>query len=83
MAHHKSAIKRIRSSETRRLRNRIMRKKLHTLTKAVRNAEKKDDAQQALKADTSYLDQLASRGIVHKNRAANYKSKLTRRVNSL
>ena len=83
MAHHKSAIKRIRSSEIRRLRNRVMRKKLHTLTKAVRSADKKEDAEKALKSVTSYLDQLASRGIVHKNKAANYKSKLTRRVNSI
>jgi len=83
MAHHKSANKRIRSSETRRIRNRIMRKKLHTLTKAVRSAEKKADAEHALKAVSSYLDQLASRKIVHKNKAANYKSKLTRSVNSL
>ena len=83
MAHHKSAVKRIRSSEIRRIRNRVMRKKLHTLTKAVHAAEKKEDAEKALKTVTSYLDQLALRGIVHKNKAANYKSKLTRRVNNL
>jgi small subunit ribosomal protein S20 len=83
MAHSKSAKKRIRSAEIRRLRNRVLRKRLNTLTKAVLKAETKEQGETALKPVIAYLDQMANRGIVHKNKAANQKSQLTRRVNNL
>ena len=83
MAHHKSAFKRIRTSRKRRLVNRQRRSKLVTLTKAVRNASSKEDAQFALERILPYLDKAASQGIVHRNKAANQKSKLTKFVNSM
>ena len=83
MAHHKSAIKRIRTSSKRRLVNRQRRSKLVTLTKSVRNANSKEDAQTALQRLLPYLDKVSSQGIIHRNKAANQKSKLTKFVNSL
>lgn len=83
MAHHKSANKRIRTSSKRRLVNRQRKSKLLTLTKAVRNASSKEDAQAALQRILPYLDKITSSGIIHRNKAANQKSKLTKFVNSL
>ena len=80
MTHHKSALKRIRSSEIRRQRNRQNRSQLRTLTKAVRNAEKKEDAEKALARLIPYLDRLASKRIIHPNKAARQKSRLTKKV---
>ena len=83
MAHNKSAVKRIRQSEIRRQRNRNFRKQLATAIKNVRNAESKEDAEQKLKLATSILDRATVKGLVHRNKAANQKSKLTRRVAAL
>jgi len=83
MAHHKSAFKRIRTSSKRRLVNRQKRSKLHTLTTAVRNASSKEDGQTALARLVPYLDKLSASNIIHKNKAANQKSKLTKFVNAL
>ena len=83
MAHHKSAIKRIRTSSKRRLVNRQRRSKLVTLTKSVRNANSKEDAQTAFQHLLPYLDKVSSQGIIHRNKAANQKSKLTKFVTSL
>lgn len=83
MAHHKSAFKRIRISQKRRLVNRQRKSKLATLTKAVRNAASKEEAQAALQHVLPYLDKIASKRVIHPNKAANQKSKLTKFVNSL
>ena len=83
MAHHKSAFKRIRTSRKRRLVNRQRKSKLLTLTKSVRNAASKEEAQTALQRVLPYLDKIASKNIIHDNKAANQKSKLTKFVNSL
>ena len=83
MAHHKSAFKRIRTSRKRRLVNRQRKSKLATLTKAVRSASSKEEGQSALQLVLQYLDKIASKRIVHPNKAANQKSKLTKFVNSL
>ena len=83
MANHKSALKRIRSNEAKRLRNRYQHKTTRTFIKRLRNTTDKAEAQELLKTVTSMLDKLAKRNIIHKNKAANNKSKLTRMVNSL
>ena len=83
MANHKSALKRIRSNEAKRLRNRYQHKTTRTFIKRLRNTTDKSEAQELLKTVTSMLDKLAKRNIIHKNKAANNKSKLTRLVNSL
>jgi small subunit ribosomal protein S20 len=83
MAHHKSAIKRIKTSAEARLVNRQLRGKLRTLTKAVREASSKDEAQAALGRVVSYLDKMANKNIIHRNKASNQKSKLVRLVNGM
>lgn len=81
MAHHKSAIKRIRTNEKARLRNKHYRSLMKTAVKKVRLAESKETASANLNNAISILDRLAVKGIIHKNNAANKKSKLTRLVN--
>jgi small subunit ribosomal protein S20 len=83
MAHHKSAKKRIRTSEKNRLVNRTKKSKLHTLTKAVREAENKEDAKKALDRVLPFLDKMAQTNAIHFNKAANQKSKLARFVNKM
>lgn len=83
MANHKSSIKRIRQTETRRLRNRYYAK---TARNAVRNLRKMTDAAEAaakLVVDTKMLDKLAAKKHISKNKAANLKSKLALHVNKL
>jgi len=83
MANHKSALKRIRSNNAKRLRNRYQHKTTRTYIKQLRNTTDKSEAQELLKKVTSMLDRLAKKNIIHKNKAANNKSKLTKLVNSL
>ena len=83
MANHKSAIKRIRQAETRRLRNRYYAK---TMRNAVRNLRKETDKAKAAedyKKVTAMLDKLAGKNIISKNKAANLKSKLAKQINKL
>jgi small subunit ribosomal protein S20 len=83
MPQHKSAIKRVRQNATRRERNRYHRSRMRTLIKKLRTIEDKEQAEALLPKAKSYLDRLASKGIIHKNKAANYKSELEQRVHSL
>lgn len=83
MATHKSAIKRIRQSQTRRLRNRYQFKTTRTFIKKLKAATDKDEAQKMLNKTVSMLDKLVKKNIIHKNKAANNKSKLTKFVNGL
>lgn len=83
MANHKSALKRIRSNNAKRLKNRYQHKTTRTYIKKLRNTTDKEEAQKLLKEVTSMLDRLAKKNIIHKNKAANNKSKLAKLVNSL
>lgn len=83
MANHKSALKRIRQNETRRLRNRYYHKTTRTAIKVLRNEENKAAATEQLPKVIALLDKLAKKNIIHKNKAANLKSKLTKHVNKL
>lgn len=83
MANHKSALKRIRSSETKRLRNRFQHKTTRNAIKALRETEKKADAEKQLSNVVSMIDKLAKKNIIHANKAANLKSKLTKHVAAL
>lgn len=83
MANHKSAKKRNRSSETKRTRNRIRKNALKSVVKKLRlNKDKKTASEQLISA-SSLLDKLAKNNLIHKNKAANLKSKLTKLVNTL
>jgi small subunit ribosomal protein S20 len=83
MANHKSAIKRIRANNAKRLRNRYQAKTTRTFIKRLRNTENRAEAQELLKKVSSMLDKLAKKNIIHKNNASNKKSKLTKFVNKL
>jgi len=83
MANHKSALKRIRSNEAKRLRNRYQHKTTRTFIKRLRDTSDKSEAQELLKKVISMVDKLAKNNIIHQNKAANNKSKLTKLVNSL
>ncbi len=83
MANHKSALKRIRSNAVKRLRNRYQAKTTRTAIKGLRETKEKTEATGKLKDIYSMLDKLAKKNIIHPNKAANQKSKLTRFVNSL
>ncbi len=83
MANHKSSIKRIRQTESHRLRNRYYAK---TARNAVRNLRKMTDAKEAAEAFvkiTKMLDKLAAKKTISKNKASNLKSKLARHINKL
>ncbi|MBQ4345392.1 MAG: 30S ribosomal protein S20 [Muribaculaceae bacterium] len=83
MANHKSSIKRIRQTESRRLRNRYYAKTARNAVRRLRNMTDKAEAQAALKTVSAMLDRLASKKAISKNKAANLKSKLALHVNKL
>ncbi len=83
MANHKSALKRIRSNDKKRLLNRYQAKTARTFVKKLRDTKEKSVALELLKKVSAMLDRLARKNVIHKNKAANNKSKLTKLVNSL
>ncbi len=83
MANHKSAIKRIRSNDAKRVENRYYAKTTRTALKGLRTASTKKDAEALLPKVSSMLDKLAKKNVIHKNKAANLKSKLAKKVATL
>lgn len=83
MANHKSAEKRIRANETKRVRNRYQHKTTRSLIKRLKSATEKTEADALLKEVSSMIDKLAKKNIIHWKKAANQKSKLTRQVNKI
>jgi small subunit ribosomal protein S20 len=83
MANHKSSIKRIRSNDAKRLRNRYQAKTMRNAVKELRNDEVKKTASEKLPKVIAMVDKLAKKNVIHKNKAANLKSKLTKKVNAL
>lgn len=78
MANHKSSLKRIRQTEKRRLHNRYYAKSMRNQVRKFRTITDKSEAESKLPTMYSVIDKLAKRGIIHKNKASNLKSKLTR-----
>jgi small subunit ribosomal protein S20 len=83
MAHHKSSKKRIRQDAKKRIHNRYFKKTTRNAVRKLRDIEDKTDAENLLPSVTSLLDKLAKRNLIHKNKAANLKSKLMQHVNAL
>ncbi|RKY84797.1 30S ribosomal protein S20 [candidate division KSB1 bacterium] len=79
----KSAYKRLRKSLKQKQRNRQYKSTLKTAIKKLCSLTDRTEAEQELRKTISLIDKLASKGIIHKNKASNKKSKLTRLVNSL
>ncbi|WP_405562910.1 30S ribosomal protein S20 [Polaribacter sp. Asnod6-C07] len=80
MANHKSALKRIRSNEAKRLRNKYQHKTTRNAVRDLRAVEDKTEAESKLGSVISMIDKLAKNNIIHKNKASNLKSKLTKHV---
>ena len=86
MANTKSAIKRLRSVERRKLHNRVYRGRARTAVKKARNlldAGKLEEAREAVHVAVVALDKAAAKGIIHKNNAARRKSRLMQRLNQV
>ena len=83
MANHKSSVKRIRQTLTRRLRNRYYAKTARNAVKKLRFTTEKAEASELYKNVSSMLDKLAKKNVIHKNKASNLKSKLALHVNKL
>ena len=83
MPNHNSAKKHARQSAKRRIHNRFYKKRARTPIKALRSLTEKADAQKFLPKVVSMIDRLAKTNKIHKNKAANLKSKLTKFVNKL
>ena len=83
MANHKSALKRIRSSERKRIANRYYAKTMRNALRDFRALEDNTTAEEKLPKLLSSIDKLAKRSIIHKNKASNLKSKCMKRIASL
>ncbi|WKD85004.1 30S ribosomal protein S20 [Polaribacter huanghezhanensis] len=83
MANHKSALKRIRSNEAKRLRNKYQHKTTRNAVRNLRAVEDKKEAEALLPSVIAMLDKLAKSNIIHENKAGNLKSKLTKHVAGL
>jgi small subunit ribosomal protein S20 len=86
VANIKSQAKRNRTNERRRMRNKSVKSSLHTATRAFREAAEagdKDKAAELAKSACRKLDKAASKGVIHKNQAANRKAALALALNKL
>ncbi len=83
MANHKSAKKRIRTSEKRRVMNKTASSKIKSSVKKVLETEKMEEAEKHYKEAVALLDKSATRGRIHRNTAARKKSQLTKHLNVL
>lgn len=83
MANHKSSIKRIRSNDAKRVLNRYQAKTTRNAIKGIKLSTDKAAAEKELPNVLSLIDKLAKRNIIHKNKAGNLKSKLTKRVSAM
>ncbi|HMY84916.1 MAG: 30S ribosomal protein S20 [Saprospiraceae bacterium] len=83
MAHHKSSLKRIRQDAKKRIQNRYYKKSTRTMIKKLRELTDKSEATTMLPKVISMVDRLAKHNNIHKNKAANLKSSLTRHVASI
>lgn len=83
MANHPSAIKRIRQNAKRKLRNRYYSKTMRNAIRNFRVLKDKKEAAEKLPKLISMIDKLAKNNTIHKNKAGNLKSKLTKQVASL
>lgn len=83
MANHKSAEKRIRANEKKRVLNRYQHKTTRTQIKQLKSVTTKNEAEALLKQVNSMLDKLAKKNVIHWKNAANQKSKLAKHVSKL
>jgi len=83
MANHKATKKDVRQANKRRDRNRYYGKTTRNAIRDLRVIKEQKEAGESLPKVASMIDKMAKTGVIHKNKAANLKSKLARKVNSL
>ena len=83
MANHKSALKRIRNSEVKRLRNRYQHKTTRNAMKKFVETTDKKEAEKMFSGVISMIDKLAKNNVIHNNKASNLKSNMAKHVASL
>jgi len=83
MAHHLSAKKRIRQTDSKRVQNKYYARTTRNAVKKLRETTDKEAATEQYPEVISMLDKLAKNNVIHKNKASNLKSKLAKHVNSL
>jgi small subunit ribosomal protein S20 len=83
MANHKSSLKRIRSNNAKKLRNKYQHKTTRNAIRGLRVIEDKNEASKLIPSVFSMIDRLAKKNVIHKNKAANLKSGLQVKVNKM
>jgi small subunit ribosomal protein S20 len=83
MANHQSAIKRIRQNESRRLRNRYKARTMRNALRDFRALTDKKQAEEQFPRLSAMIDKLVKKNIIHKNKAANLKSKMAKQVSAM
>ncbi len=83
MANHKSALKRIRRNETVKLKNKLQHKSTRNAIKKLKDLKSKKAATKLFPSVTSMLDKLVKNNIIHANKSANIKSKLSKHITTL
>ncbi|MFU8842320.1 MAG: 30S ribosomal protein S20 [Bacteroidales bacterium] len=83
MANHKSALKRIRQNESKRVHNRYYARTMRNALRDFRSLSDKKEAEEKFPKLASLIDKLVKKSIIHKNKASNLKSKLSKQVNTL
>ncbi|MGM0496937.1 MAG: 30S ribosomal protein S20 [Bacteroidota bacterium] len=83
MPNHRSAEKRVRQAEKRKQHNKYYAKTMRNAVKKLRNTTDKQEAEKQLPEVIAMIDKIAKMNIIHKNKASNLKSKLTKHVKSL
>ena len=83
MANHQSTLKRIRSNNKKRILNRFQHKTTRNAIKKLKSIASKKEAKKLLPEVVSLIDKLSKKNVIHKNKAGNLKSKLTKHVVSL
>ena len=83
MANHKSSIKRIRSNDTKRTRNKYYHKTTRNALRKLRGLTDKKEAEKMLPGIVSMLDRLARKSVIHRNKASNLKRSLAVHINAM
>ena len=83
MANHKSSLKRIRQTKTRNEHNRYYAKTMRNAVRKLRAMTDKEEAMKLYPSVQKMLDKLAKTNVIHKNKAANLKSSLTKHIAKL
>ncbi len=83
MANHKSALKRVRSNDVKRLRNKYQHKTMRNALRDVRNSSDKRTVEEKMPSLFAMIDKLAKTNVIHKNKANNLKSSVARHFNAL